>query len=109
MSNLSNQISKFSGASAEEGNRLWQYIQSLSPETIIQYSQPNPEVAQIMERDLAQMLGILPSEQFDIEITTSREQLGQLLAAAMLKGYFLYNAQQRMLLEKSVDSETKSY
>ncbi|WP_013321130.1 DUF760 domain-containing protein [Gloeothece verrucosa] len=103
MNKPSNEISKFSGALADEGNRLWQYIQSLSPETIVQYSQPNSEVAQIMERDLAQMLGILPSEHFDVEITTSREDLGQLLASAMVKGYFLYNAQQRMLLEKSVD------
>ena len=102
MNNRPNEMTKFPGVSADEGNGLWQYIQSLSPETIVQYSQPNPEIVQIMERDLAQMLGILPSEHFDVEITTSREHLGQLLAAAMVKGYFLYNAQQRMLLEKSV-------
>lgn len=101
MSNLPNRLQKSSGTSTGEGNQLWHYIQSLSPETIVQYSQPNPEIVQIMERDLAQMLGVLPSEHFDIEITTSKEELGRLIAAAMMKGYFLYNAQQRMLLEKA--------
>lgn len=109
MNNRPNEMTKFPEAAAEQGNGLWQYIQSLSPETIVQYSQPNPEIIQIMERDLAQMLGVLPSEHFDVDITTSREHLGQLLAAAMVKGYFLYNAQQRMLLERSVGLAADSH
>jgi hypothetical protein len=41
-------------------------------------------------------LGNLPSEQFGITISTSRESLGRLLASAMISGYFLRNAEQRM-------------
>ncbi len=83
-------------------NVLWQYVQSMEPETIAKLSQPEPEVAQIMENSLMQMLGGLPSEHFDVAITTNREDLGRLLASAMMNGYFLYNAKQRLEFEKSL-------
>ncbi|MFM6192633.1 MAG: DUF760 domain-containing protein [Planktothrix sp.] len=83
-------------------NVLWKYVQSLEPETIAKLSQPEPEVAQIMENSLMQMLGGLPSEQFDVTITTNRENLGRLLASAMMNGYFLYNAKQRFEFEKAL-------
>ncbi|MGB3510441.1 MAG: DUF760 domain-containing protein [Microcoleaceae cyanobacterium] len=85
-------------------NLLWQYVQSLNQETVSQLSKPDPEVAQIMEQNLKGMLGHLPPENFDFVITTSRENLGQLLAAAMMSGYFLNKARQRMELEKSFHS-----
>jgi Protein of unknown function (DUF760) len=44
-------------------------------------------------------LGNLPSEHFGISVTTSRESLGRLLASAMISGYFLRNAEQRMDFE----------
>ncbi|WP_199245195.1 DUF760 domain-containing protein [[Phormidium] sp. ETS-05] len=85
----------------EEGNNLlWQYVQSLSPETISQLSKPDsPEVFQLMERNIVGLLGHLPPEHFGITITTSREHLGRLLASAMMSGYFLRNAEQRMSFE----------
>jgi hypothetical protein len=49
-----------------------------------------------MERNIIGLLGNLPSEQFGITISTSRESLGRLLASAMISGYFLRNAEQRM-------------
>lgn len=86
-----------------EGNGLWQYVQSLSPETIAQLSQPeSQEVFQVIERNIIGMLGNLPSEQFDVSISTSRENLGRLLASAMMSGYFLHKAEQRMTFEKSL-------
>jgi Protein of unknown function (DUF760) len=51
--------------------------------------------------NLIGMLGHLPSQAFDVNITTSREVLGQLMASAMSYGYFLYTAEQRMALERS--------
>ncbi len=83
-------------------NTLYEYIQSLDPEFISQLSKPNPEVRQLMEFHLNGVLGHLPTQHFDVSITTSRESLGQLLAAAMLNGYFLHSAQQRMSLEQSL-------
>ena len=103
MSNQSNRVSEFFHGESETGNLLWQYVKSLSPETITQLSKPtSAEVFQVMERNIVGLLGHLPSEHFNITITTNRESLGQLLASAMISGYFLRNAEQRMNFEKSL-------
>lgn len=97
MNNPSNRVSEFFNEESETNDVLWQYVKSLSPETINQLSKPaSPEVFQVMERNIVNLLGNLPSEHFDITITTSRESLGRLLASAMISGYFLRNAEQRM-------------
>jgi len=86
--NVNNGSSQTSGA--EPGNLLWQYMQSLSPETAARLSKPSSsEVLQVMERNIMGLLGGLPSENFDVTITTDREHLGQLLASAMMSGYAL--------------------
>jgi hypothetical protein len=51
------------------------------------------------------MLGTLPSEHFGVMINTNRENLGRLLASAMMSGYFLRNAEQRMDFEKSLTND----
>jgi Protein of unknown function (DUF760) len=85
-------------------------VQSLSPETIAQLSKPNSsEVFQVMERNIIGLLGNLPSEHFDVSISTSREHLGRLLASAMMSGYFLRNAEQRMNFEKSLRSHDNPF
>ncbi|MFN6571428.1 DUF760 domain-containing protein [Dendronalium sp. ChiSLP03b] len=97
MSNSSNQVSEFFNSESETGNLLWQYVKSLSPETVTQLSKPSStEVFQVMERNIVGLLGNLPSEHFGVTVTTSRESLGRLLASAMISGYFLRNAEQRM-------------
>lgn len=86
----------------EGENNFLQYLQSLTPETITQLSQPqSSEVFQVMERNIVGMLGNLPPEHFGMMISTSRENLGRLLASAMMSGYFLRNAEQRMTFEKA--------
>lgn len=103
MNNPSNRAPESYGSESEVGNLLWHYVQSLSPETIAQLSKPtSAEVFQVMERNIVGLLGNLPSEHFGITITTSREHLGRLLASAMIGGYFLRNAEQRMHFEKSL-------
>ncbi|MGK7918854.1 MAG: DUF760 domain-containing protein [Trichodesmium sp.] len=99
-----NNMNNISGYPAENNssNLLWKYVQSLHPEIVTQLSQPDPEVAQIMEQNLKGMLGHLPPENFGVTITTSRENLGQLLASAMMSGYFLNKAKQRMELDQSI-------
>ena len=85
-----------------DGNGLWQYVQSLSPETVSQLSQPeSQEVFQVIEQNIIGLLGNLPSDSFDVTINTNRESLGRLLASAMMSGYFLRNAEQRMTFEES--------
>jgi hypothetical protein len=99
-----NQVSEFF-ESGETSNPLWTYVQSLPPETAARLSQPeSKEVLQVMERSIVSMLGGLPLEQFDVTITTSRQQLGRLIASAMMSGYFLRNAEQRMNFEASMQT-----
>jgi len=100
-----NQFSEFLSSTASEtgsSDTLWQYVQSMNPETVARLSRPaSPEVFHVMERNIIGLLGSLPSEQFGITISTSRENLGRLLASAMMSGYFLRNAEQRMAFEQS--------
>ena len=103
MNNPSNRVSEFfnsESSESETANLLWQYVKSLSPETVTQLSKPNStEVFQVMERNIVGLLGNLPSEHFGVTVTTNRESLGRLLASAMISGYFLRNAEQRMDFE----------
>ena len=86
-----------------DGNALWQYVQSLSPEVVSQLSQPeSQEVFQVIEHNIIGLLGNLTSDNFDVTINTNRENLGRLLASAMMSGYFLRNAEQRMTFEESL-------
>lgn len=102
MNNLSNRGHSFFGKDSEDENSLWEYMQELHPETIAKLSQPSNAAAEIMERNLRGMLGALPPEHFGVTITTSRENLGRMLASAMMSGYFLHNAEQRQVLEQSL-------
>ena len=101
---MSNNISQNAFKLSEDENSLWQYVQSLSPETVTHLSQPeSKEVFQIIEHNISGLLGNMPHEDFDVAISTSRENLGRLLASAMMSGYFLRNAEQRMSFEQSLD------
>lgn len=100
MNNLSPQNSEFSNNTNAERNLLWDYVQSLDPEMAARLSQPSPESLQVMERNIVGLLGGLPSENFGVKITTNRESLGRLLASAMMSGYFLHSAEQRMNFEQ---------
>ena len=104
MNDATDRIAGLFGGS-DTPNTLWQYVQSMSPETAAQLSKPESvEVLQVIERNIVGMLGGLPSEQFGVTITTSRENLGRMMASAMISGYFLRNAEQRLSLEQSVRS-----
>ncbi|HEY9889739.1 MAG TPA: DUF760 domain-containing protein [Candidatus Obscuribacterales bacterium] len=86
-----------------KGNSLLDYVQSMSPETVAQLSRPvSQDVMQAMEHNIIGLLGGLPSQHFDISVTTSREHLGRLLASAMMSGYFLRGAEQRLAFEESL-------
>lgn len=89
----------------EQSNALWEYVRSLSPETMTRLSQPeSSEVFQIIEHNVVGLLGSLPNENFDVEVSTSRESLGKMLASAMMSGYFLRNVEQRKTFEDSLST-----
>lgn len=111
MTNQSNNNtnSEFIGGAAVQGNSLMQYVQSMEPETIAHLSRPvSNDVMQAMEHNIIGMLGGLPTEGFDVSVTTSRENLGRLLASAMMGGYFLKSAEQRLAMEKSILSDLEA-
>jgi hypothetical protein len=102
MNNVSNNVPEFFEGNADS-NLLWNYVQSMSPDTIARLSKPmSSEVFQVMERNIVGLLGNLPSEHFGVTVNTNRENLGRLLASAMISGYFLRNAEQRMVFETSL-------
>lgn len=109
MNNTSNQAPEFFDQDAD-ANLLWQYVQSMTPEVVTQLSKPtSTEVFQVMERNIVGLLGNLPPEHFGVTISTNRENLGRLLASAMVSGYFLRNAEQRMVFEKSLQSTESNF
>lgn len=105
MSNKDISQSAFKRSDSENSseNSLWHYLQSLSPETITHLSQPeSQEVFEIIEQNITGLLGNMPQSEFQMQISTNRQSLGQLLASAMISGYFLRNAEQRMGFEQSL-------
>jgi hypothetical protein len=105
-----NRSQDFLNSETVTGDALWKYVQSLSQETIAQLSRPeSSEVLSVMERNIIGLLGNLPSEHFDVSISTSREHLGRLLASAMMSGYFLRNAEQRMNFEKTLQATNNAF
>lgn len=108
MNNGSNNVPEFFEGNADS-NLLWNYVQSMNPDTIARLSKPmSSEVFQVMERNIVGLLGNLPSEHFGVSINTNRENLGRLLASAMISGYFLRNAEQRMVFETSLPTSEPS-
>lgn len=106
MNNEAQSFYSLAGNVKQGSDELWQYVQSLSPEMIAHMSQPqSQEVQQAMERNIIGLLGALSGDGFNVSITMSRENLGRLLASAMMGGYFLRNVEQRLNVEKSLQDE----
>ena len=98
-----NNIPEYGNENEDQSNALWEYVRSLSPEMMSRLSQPeSPEVFQIIEHNIIGLLGSLSNENFDVEVSTSRESLGKMLASAMMSGYFLRNVEQRKTFEDSL-------
>ncbi|WP_036483681.1 DUF760 domain-containing protein [Myxosarcina sp. GI1] len=84
-------------------NTLMQYLRQQQPEVLAQIAQSaSPEVKQIISQNVQGLVGMLPTGDFNIKITTDRENLAHLLASAMMTGYFLCQMEKRMDLEESI-------
>jgi Protein of unknown function (DUF760) len=83
-----------------------QYLQHQPPEVLERVARSaSPQVKQIISHNVQGLVGVLPTEGFNVKITTDRENLAGLLASAMLTGYFLRQMEQRMELEGSVSDD----
>ena len=86
--------------SEQETNTLIQYLQQQHPETLARIAQSaSPEIKQIITQNVQGLIGMLPSEDFHVQITTDRDNLANLLASAMMTGYFLGQMEQRKNLD----------
>ena len=90
-----------SAKASPKENALLSYVRTMDPETITHLSRPaSDDVMQVIEHNVIGLLGGLPSQSFDVSVTTNRENLGRLLASAMMSGYFLRGAEQRLAFEE---------
>jgi hypothetical protein len=95
----------FLSSQAEDGqeNQLLNYLQHQSPDVLSRVAKSaSPEIQQIISQNVQGLVGMLPSENFNVQITTDRENLAGLLASAMMTGYFLRQMEQRMELEETL-------
>ncbi len=101
MDDVTGKLPEFMDSKSAKENALLSYVKTMDPETITQLSRPaSSEVMQVMEHNVIGLLGGLPAHHFDVTVTTNRENLGRLLASAMMSGYFLRGAEQRLAFEE---------
>lgn len=93
----------------DASNQLLNYLQHQSPDVLSRVAKSaSPEIQQIISQNVQGLVGMLPSENFNVQITTDRENLAGLLASAMMTGYFLRRMEQRMELEDNM-SQTMNW
>lgn len=86
-------------------NQLLKYLQHQPPEVLERVAKSaSPQIKQIISQNVQGLVGMLPSENFNVQITTDRENLAGMLASAMMTGYFLRQMEQRMELEETMIS-----
>ena len=87
----------------QDGNALIQYLQEQSPDVLQRVAKSaSPDIQDIIRHNVQGLLGMLPGEQFDVKVTSSRDNFASLLASAMMTGYFLRQMEQRKELEESM-------
>jgi len=92
-----------SDGDALTANELLNYLQHQPPEVLSRVAKSaTPEVRQIVSQNVQGLLGMLPNEHFNVQVTTNRDNLSGLLASAMMTGYFLRQMEQRMELETKI-------
>jgi len=89
-----------------EANALIQYLQD-QPADVLQRvaKSASPEIQEIIRHNVQGLLGMLPSDQFDVKITSSKDNIANLLSSAMMTGYFLRQMEQRKELEQTLKND----
>lgn len=91
----------------QDTNSLLKYLQLQSPEVLAQVARTvSPEVKQIISQNVQGLVGMLPSEGFNVRITMERENLAGLLVSAMMTGYFLRQMEQRKAMDDLLGDST---
>ncbi|KAJ4837460.1 hypothetical protein Tsubulata_013170 [Turnera subulata] len=89
---------------ADQKSVLLDLIQEIEPldVSLIQKDVP-PTTLDAMKRTISGMLGLLPSDRFQVFIEALWEPLSKLLVSSMMTGYTLRNAEYRLCLERTLD------
>ncbi|XP_019452468.1 PREDICTED: uncharacterized protein LOC109354429 isoform X2 [Lupinus angustifolius] len=101
---IASSFDDFTPKTSSKKSVLSELIQEIEPMDVshIQKDVP-PTTADAMKRTISGMLGLLPSDQFNVVIEALWEPLSKLLISSMMTGYTLRNAEYRLCLEKNFD------
>ena len=84
-------------------NGLIQYLQDQSPDVLQRVAKSaSNDTQDIIRHNVQGLLGMLPGEQFEVKVTANRDNLANMLASAMMTGYFLRQMEQRKELEEAL-------
>ena len=87
-------------------NALIQYLQEQSPDVLQRVAKSaSTDIQEIIRHNVQGLLGMLPSDQFDVKITSSKDNIANLLSSAMMTGYFLRQMEQRKELEQTLKND----
>lgn len=97
------------GDSRSKKSVLLKLIQEIEPldVSMIQRDVP-PTTIDAMKRTISGMLGLLPSDQFQVLIEALWKPLSKLLVSSLMTGYTLRNAEYRLCLERNFDTNEES-
>ena len=85
---------------AQQPNQLHEYIQSQSMQDMARLaSEISPQVKQIIAGNVQALLGYLPGQEFQTTVAAEKGSLQNLLASAMVTGYFMHAMENRMKME----------
>eukprot|EP00249_Psilotum_nudum_P011383 c23139_g1_i3 orf=354-1409(-) len=92
------------GTSKKESSVLLNLIQEIQPLDVSLVSKDtSSDSTDAMKRTISGMLGLLPSDQFQVTVQASHEPLRRLLVSSMMTGYTLRNAEYRLCLQRSLE------
>ena len=84
-------------------NGLIQYLQDQSPDVLQRVAKSaSNDIQDVIRHTVQGLLGMLPGEQFEVKVTANRDNLANMLASAMMTGYFLRQMEQRKELEEAM-------
>ena len=70
-------------------NDLIQYLQKQSPEVLQRVAKSASEdIQEIIRHNVQGLLGMLPSDQFDVKITSSKDNIANLLSSGSLSHFW---------------------
>ncbi len=101
------------GMSPHQPNPLHEYIQSQSMQDMARLaSEISPQVKQIIAGNVQALLGHLSGQEFQTTVAADKGSFQNLLASAMVTGYFMHAMENRMkmesLFEVTEDSDMKA-